>query len=472
MKRLLTTLFNVTAMVLLAVTQLSLNACTQGNLTPDVARDLAREAWHFGLPLVMFEKQIDYSTHVTRADETRAPINQFVHYRKFVDASNRSIVGFNVDNLYSFAWLDLQAEPLVLAVPAMGDRYWLMQIIDAWNGVPAAPGSRTLSGDDPHVFLIAGPDWKGTVPEGMELLRCPTNLGGIGGRTYCAGADDYPATNALQDQYQLMPLSAWGKPYAPPASVPLKEGADGETLVNEQVMALKAGQFFSNLNRLMATNPPYAGDAPVLQKLRALGIAPGAPFSTEGFDADVVAALEEGVAQAKAALVAEINSLGKMVNHWGLTYDMGRYGTRYVYRAAWTFAGIGGNVIEDAFYPIGLYDADGEPLSGEHNYTLTFEKGAWPPADAFWSMTLYDMEGYLVDNPLDRYAIGDRSGMQPNNDGSLTIYIQSESPGEDKEANWLPAPKTGLFKVALRLYIPQESVINEEWVPPGIVMQK
>jgi len=373
-----------------------------------------------------------------------------------------------VDNLYSFAWFDLQAEPLVLAVPAMGDRYWVMQIIDAWNGVPAAPGSRTLSGDDPHVFLIAGPDWKGTVPEGMELLRSPTNLGGIGGRTYCAGADDYAAANALQDQYQLMPLSAWGKPYTPPASVPLKEGADGETLVNEQVMALTAGQFFSNLNRLMATNPPYAEDAPALQKLRTLGIAPGAPFSTEGLDADVVAALEEGVAQGKAAMQAEMKSLGKTVNQWGLTYDMGRYGTKYPYRAAWTFAGIGGNVIEDAFYPQGMYDADGEPLSGEHNYTLTFEQGAWPPADAFWSMTLYDIEGYLVDNPLDRYAIGDRSGMHPNDDGSLTIYIQSESPGEDKEANWLPAPKTGPFKVALRLYAPQESVINEDWVPPGI----
>ena len=447
---------------------LSSSAGAQDALTPDVAKTLAEEAWLFGLPLVMFEKQVDYSTYATQAGETRAPINQFVHYRRFVDASNRSIVGFNVDNLYSLAWIDLQAEPLVLGVPAMGDRYWMMQIVDAWNGVPAAPGSRTLSGDDPHVFLVAGPDWKGTVPEGMELLRSPTNLGGIGGRTYCAGATDYAAVNALQDQYQLTPLSAWGKPYTPPASVPLKEGADGETLVNEQVMALDAGQFFSNLNRLLVTNPAYAEDAPTLEKLRPLGIAPGAPFSTEGLDADVLAALEEGVAQGKAAMAAEMKNLGKMVNNWGLTYDMGRYGTKYAYRAAWTFVGIGGNMIEDAFYPLALNDADGQPLSGEHRYTLTFPEGAWPPADAFWSMTLYDIEGYLVDNPLDRYAIGDRSGMEPNPDGSLTIYIQSESPGEDKEANWLPAPKTGPFKLALRLYVPQESVLDESWVPPAI----
>ena len=344
----------------------------------------------FGLPLVMFEKQVDCSTHVTQAEATRAPLNQFVHYRKFVDATNRSIVGFNVDDLCSLAWIDLEAEPLVLAVPAMGDRCWMMQLVDAWNGVPGAPGSRTHGGDDPHVLLLAGPDWNGTVPGGTELLRSPTNLGGIGGRTYCAGADDYAATNALQGQHQLTPLSAWGRPYTPPASVPLKEGADGETLVNEQVMALKAGQFFSNLNRLMATNPPYAADAPTLKKLRRLGIAPGAPFSTERLSADVVAALEEGVAEGKAAMAAEMKSLGKMVNHWGLTYDMGRYGTKYAYRAAWTFVGIGGNVIEDAFYPLALNDADGKPLSGEQRYTLTFKKGAWPPADAFWSMTLYD----------------------------------------------------------------------------------
>jgi len=464
-------LIAVALLVAMAIA-LSSNAASQDKLAPDVARFLATEAWLFGLPLVMFEKQVDYSTHVTKAEETRAPINQFVHYRKFVDASNRSIVGFNVDNLYSLAWIDLKAQPLVLAVPAMGDRYWMMQIVDAWNGVPAAPGSRTHSGDGPYLFLVAGPDWKGTVPEGMELLRSPTNLGGIGGRTYCAGADDYATVNALQDQYKLTPLSAWGKPYMPPANVPLKKRVDGKTLVNEQVMALNAGQFFSNLNRLMATNPPYAEDAPTLEKLRPLGIAPGASFSTEGLGADVVAALEEGVAQGKAAMAAEMKSLGKMVNHWGLTYDMGRYGTKYAYRAAWTFVGIGGNVIEDAFYPLALNDADGKPLSGEHRYTLTFKKGAWPPADAFWSMTLYDLEGYLVDNPLDRYAIGDRSGMAPNPDGSLTIYIQGESPGKDKEANWLPAPKTGPFKVALRLYVPRESVLDGSWVPPTVVLQK
>jgi hypothetical protein len=350
----------------------------------------------------------------------------------------------------------------------MGDRYWLMQIVDAWNGVPAAPGSRTLGGAEPHVFLVAGPDWDGPVPDGMELLRSPTNLAGIGGRTYCAGPEDYAAVNRLQDQYTLTPLSAWGSEYTPPSDVPLREGVDGTTLVNAQVMALDTDQFFGNLSRLMATNPPYPADAPMLEKLRALGIAPGAAFSTATLSDDVKAAIDEGVAMGKAALAEEAKKLGKIVNNWSLTYDMGRYGTRYAYRAAWTFVGIGGNVLEDAFYPLAVSDADGSQLTGEHAYTLTFAKDAWPPADAFWSLTLYNMDGYLVDNPLNRYAVGDRSGMTPNADGSLTIYIQSQSPGGAKEANWLPAPEAGPFKVSLRLYAPRESVRDGSWVPPAV----
>ena len=437
-------------------------------LSPAEAKSLAKEAWLFGLPLVMFEKQFDYGTYTTKPDGIRAPANQFVHYRKFVDASNRSVVGFNVDNLYSFANLDLASEPWVLSVPEMGDRYWLMQLIDAWNGVPAAPGSRTHGGAKTRDFLIAGPDWKGSVPDGMEVLRSPTNLNMIGGRTYCAGAKDYAVVNQLQDQYKLTPLSAWGKRYTPPAYVPLKKGVDGKTLVNEQVMALSAEQFFSNLNRLMVTNPPYAADAPMLKKLAPLGIKPGAPFSTAKLSPDVRAAIDEGVAMGKKAMAEEMKNLGKIVNNWSLTYDMGRYGTRYTYRAAWTFGGIGGNVLEDAFYPFGMRDGDGKQLTGEHAYTLTFEKGAWPPADAFWSLTLYDMDGYLVDNPLNRYAVGDRSGMTPNPDGSLTIYIQANSPGMDKEANWLPAPKAGPFKLAMRLYAPRGNVRDGSWVPPAV----
>ncbi len=445
--------------------------CADDKLTAAEARDLAKEAWLFGLPLVMFEKQLDYSTYTRKPQETRAPINQFAQYRKFVDASNRLVVGFNVDNLYSLASLDLSKEPIVLSMPDMGKRYWLMQIIDAWNGVPAAPGSRTHGGKA-RSFLIAGPNWKGVAPKGMEVLRCPTNLAMIGGRTYCAGSADYADVNRLQDQYKLTPLSAWGTKYVPPTDVPLKKGVDGKTLVNVQVMSLTSDQFFGNLNRLMATNPPYPADGPMLKKLARLGIKPGASFSSASFGPEIKAAIDKGVAMGKAAMEEEAKKLGKNVNNWMLTYDMGRYGTRYAYRAAWTFAGFGGNLLEDAFYPLAILDADGNKLTGEHSYTLTFKKGQCPPAQAFWSITLYDMDGYLVENPLNRYAVGDRSNLKPNPDGSLTVYIQSKSPGAEKEANWLPEPKSGPFKLAMRLYAPKKKVVNGSWVPPAIVRKK
>jgi hypothetical protein len=470
---------NVRFTALLIVMTLLLSACnaskkkdTQPNLNPEQAKTLAKEAWLFGMPLVMFEIQFDYSSYVTEPSATRAPVNQFVHYRKFVDASNRLVVGFNVDNLYSFASLDLSREPIILSVPPMGDRYWVMQIVDAWNGVPASPGSRTHYGDNAHDFLIAGPDWKGTAPDGVEVIQSPTELTIIAGRTYTPGGSDYAEVNTLQDQYKLTPLSDWGTPYVAPDHIPLKEGVDGETLVNTQLMALDAEQFFSNLNRLMATNPPYAGDAPMLKKLLPLGIEPGAPFSTASFSDELKAALEEGIAEAKVALAEEIKNLGEIINGWTLTYDMGRYGTKYIYRAAWTYAGIGGNLIEDAFYPFTVQDIEGNQLTSDKKYTLTFEAGEWPPAQAFWSLTMYDMEGYLVENPLNRYAVGDRSQMKPKADGSLTIYIQSESPGEDNESNWLPAPKSGDFKLFMRLYAPMEKVIDGSWIPPGIVPQK
>ena len=361
----------------------------QAALSPEEARSLAKEAYLFGMPVVFIEKQFDFNTYTTKVAKTKAPVNQFIHYRAFVDASDKSVVGFNVDNLYSFANLDLSKEPMVLSIPAMGNRFWLMQIIDAWNGVPADPGSRSNGGKG-GTFVIVGPNFKGTLPNNMEVIKCPTNLAILGGRTYCSGKSDYAAVNKLQDQYKLVPLSQWGKHYTPPANVPLKKGANGTTLVNKQFTALTAEQFYNNLNRLMVSNPPYPQDAPVLAKIAKLGIKPGAKFSIQSFSPEVVKAIEAGYAEGFKAMMAESKQLGKIVNGWSLTYDMGKYGTRYAYRAAWTFFGIGGNVLEDAFYPLAQVDADGKPLNAGNKYTLTFTKDEIPPASAFWSLTMYD----------------------------------------------------------------------------------
>ncbi len=436
-------------------------------LTAAEAKDLAKDAFLFGAPLVFIELQFDYNTYSTKVAKTKAPVNQFVHYRAFVDASDRSVVGFNVDNLYSFAGIDLAKEPMVLSIPEMGNRFWLMQLIDGWNGVPAAPGSREEGGKGGN-FAITGPGWKGQLPEGMKELKSPTNMVIIGGRTYCSGPSDYAAVHKLQDQYTLTPLSQWGKNYTPPANVPLKTGFTDTILVNKQFMALSAEQFYKNLNRLMVDNPPYASDADMMKKIDKLGIKPGADFALRSFDAEVAKAIEEGYAEGQKEMLEACNHLGKEVNGWSLTYDMGRYGTRYAYRAAWTFVGIGGNILEDAFYPVAQVDADGNKLDAANRYTLSFKKDEIPPANAFWSLTMYDADGYLVPNKLKRYALGDRSNLTFEKDGSLILYLQSSNPGKDKEHNWLPAPAQGVFKIALRLYGPKQQVIDKNWIPPAV----
>ena len=217
----------------------------------------------------LHEKQIDTLTYATKPEGHVAPINQFAHYREFPDASNRTVVGFNVDTLYSLAQLDLSAGPMVLSIPDMGTRFWLMQFVDAWNNVPQAPGSRTVGGKGGN-FAIVGPNWHGTLPSGLIELRVPTNLLMIGGRTYTAGKDDYAAVHALQDQYKLVPLSDWGKAYAPPANVPLKPGVDAKTPVTTQVLGASPEAFFNRLNALMVANPPDPPDPQTMSRLARL----------------------------------------------------------------------------------------------------------------------------------------------------------------------------------------------------------
>lgn len=428
------------------------------------ARDIARDAWVFGLPLVYIATQVDVTTHVTKPDATRAPINQFIHYRSFPDADNKTIVGLNVDTLYSLAQLDLSKEPLVLSVPPMGNRFWLMQIVDAWNNVPHAPGSRSIGakGGD---FALVGPGWTGTLPQGVTELRIPTNLATIGGRTYTAGPQEYSTVHALQDKYRLIPLSQWAKAYTPPIEMPLKEGVS-DVPVPKQVLAMSPQDFFSRLNALMVGNPPSQGDGPMLKRIASLGIGPGKAFNMASFTPEVQRAIEEGAAD--GVKVMKDTPRGKNVNGWDIALDLGRYGTQYPYRAGWTFYGVGGNLAEDAVYPVAEKQADGSPLEGGKKYLLRFSKDDIPPVNAFWSVTMYDSDSYLVPNAINRYALGDRSGLKQGSDGSLSIYIQPDSPGKDKESNWLPSPKEGEFKVAMRLYSPKPQVADGTWKPPAI----
>ena len=411
--------------------------------------------------------QIDTNTNVSWPAGGRAPLNQFAHFRALPDASDQVVVGLNVDTLYSIASLDLSQGPLVLSVPEMGERYWLMQLIDAWNGIPHVPGTRTLGGKGGD-FAIVGPDWTGELPAGLSELQMPTNLGIVGGRTYVSGPEDYAAVHALQDQYRLVPLEAWGSDWAPPPEVPVQAGVDVKTPVPRQVLAMTPQAFFGRLNALLVTNPPYAADAPVMERISRLGVAPGARFPWERLEPALQDAIRAGVEAGKQAIHDQEAHLGEHVNGWQVTLDMGRYGTRYAYRAAWTFFGVGGNLIEDACYPLATTDGNGERLDSSHRYTLRFDRDQLPPVNAFWSLTMYDPESYLVDNAAGRYSLGDRSGLSPDDDGALTLHLQRDKPDGATEPNWLPAPREGAFKVALRLYSPKPEVVHGAWQPPPI----
>ncbi len=462
--------------VILLISALLLTTCTQNKnqkpgdqitITVEEAKALAKDAYLFGMPLVFFEKQFDYNSYATKVEKTKAPVNQFIHYRAFVDATDRSVVGFNVDNLYSLANLDLTTEPIILSIPEMGNRFWLMQIIDAWNGVPAAPGFRT-HGSKGGTFAIVGPDWKGQLPQGIEELKSPTNLAIIGGRTYCSGPADYAAVHILQDQYKLTPLSGWGKNYTPLTNVPLKNGATDSILVNKQFLSLSTEQFYQSLNRLMAKNPPYITDSAMLNKIARIGIKPSADFSMSMFTPEVAKAIEEGYAEGYKAMIEESKQLGKIVNGWSLTYDMGKYGTGMLTEQPGPFSESEEIYLKMLFISLAQLDADNNRLNAANSYSLTFAKDQIPPAKAFWSLTMYDADAYLVPNKLNRYALGDRSNLKFGKDGSLTLYLQKNSPGKDKESNWLPTPTSGEFKVALRLYIPAQKVIDGSWLPPTI----
>jgi hypothetical protein len=454
------------AAALLAVLLTGFN---KDKLTPEEARDIAQEAYEFGLPAVYNSLQAAVLSNAPKPESMRAPFGQFFHYRQFPDASMKELAGFNVDTLYSTGLLDLYREPYVLSIPPMGDRYWIVQLIDAWNEVPAAPSARTIGGKGGN-FVIAGPKWDDTLPDGLTVVRSATSLLMVAPRIYTSGKEDDANVHQLQDQFKLTPLSKWGSDYSPPAAVPVRLGVDGKTPVAKQVFAMPPEVYFSRLSILLLHNPPHEADRSVMARMEKLGITPGAPFRMDRFGPGVRKAIKEGVVAGQKEIEEEKGKLGEMRNGWQVTEDVGKYGTRYAYRAAWTFYAVGSNLAGDAFYATDSVDGDGKKLNGAHKYTLSFPDGKLPRNNAFWSVTLYAPGSCSETNSISRHALCTRDKLRRGSDGSLTLYIQHDSPGEGKENNWLPAPE-GAFLLGLRLYWPQQ-VADSSWNPPPVVRVK
>lgn len=432
------------------------------------ARELAEEAYIFGFPLVLMDVTREVMTAAARAGERGAPLNQFSHLRSFPDPSFTDVVSPNADTLYSSAWLDVSREPVIVSLPDMDDRYYMAPMLDGWTDVFAAPGTRT-TGSGAGNYAITWQGWQGRIPAGMRMVATPTAMVWIIGRVKTNGVSDYAAVRTLQDRFRLTPLSEWGTPYTPPVNVPVAANADIWEPPVDQVARMDAMTFFSRLNALLVTNPPMTADAPVVERIARIGIAPGMGVDHARLDEVIARALREGMeaARAKIAARADVAQSGIQANGWIIPSGLGRYGTDYLKRAAVALVGLGANLPEDALYPRATTDSDGEPLTGQRRYTLHFDASEPPPVNGFWSLTMYNERQFFVENPINRYALGDRDPLRYNADGSLDLSIQHDSPGAEREANWLPAPE-GPFNIIMRLYWPKPAVLEGEWAPPPI----
>ncbi|TGD99441.1 DUF1254 domain-containing protein [Methylobacterium nonmethylotrophicum] len=428
--------------------------------------ELAVEAYIYGYPLVTVEMTRRVLTNVAAPEGKNAPMGQFANLRTYPDAKFRAVTAPNADTLYSSAFLDVGKEPYLLSIPDEDGRYFLMPMLSAWTNVFAVPGKRT-TGTGPQTYFIAGPGWSGSVPTGTRLIQAPTSLIWIIGRTYCTGTpEDYRAVHAIQDQYRLVPASAAGRTYTPPAGR-VDPGIDTKTAVREQVDRMDATTYFNLLAALMKDNPPALADGVPVAKMASLGIVPGQPFDPAAQPPAVRAAIAQAPREAISRIMGHLKATGRRVNGWTFTTDGGDYGKDYLQRALVTAVGLGCNLPQDAVYPLTTVDAAGRTLNGASKYVMRFPAGELPPVDGFWSLTMYDADYFFVDNPINRYSVSPRNDLEANPDGSIDLFIQTASPGAQRESNWLPAPG-GPFALMLRTYWPKDAVLNGSWSPPPV----
>jgi hypothetical protein len=432
----------------------------------------AVDAYIYGFPLVIMDMTRKQVTNVASPEATRAPMGQFTRMRTYPTADYRDVPGANVDTLYTMVWLDVSTEPWVLSIPDMGNRYYMVSMLDGFTNVFQVPGTRTTA-DKPQKYVITGPGWSGTIPEGATEYMSPTGIVWVLGRIYCTGTpEDYGKVHALQDKFSVVPLSSLGKQYTPPP-------AEGDASLNmktpipEQVQALSVNDYFIYLAKLLKTNPPVSEDAPMLARMAKIGLVPG-----QDFDNNKLSAFDKEAMKAVPKLgllkMAERVKKQEPVNGWVyFGSSVGNWGTDYLLRATTAWLGPGWNRPEDAVYPLSQKDANGHEYNGgDHKYVLHFDKGQFPPVKGFWSLTMYDDQNFLAANPLNRYALSQRDKFVTNPDGSVDLYLQNDSPGKAKEPNWLPAPK-GKFGMMLRLYWPTEkppSILDGSWKPPAVTV--
>ena len=438
-------------------------------LSSDEAQTIAQEAYIYLYPLITMDVTRKQLINLNpKSSPLGGPSNTFTHIRTFPTSDMRVVVRPNFDTLYSSAWLDLTDGPVIVSTADTGGRYFLLPMLDLWSDVFAAPGKRT-NGTSAANFGIVPTGWSGTLPRGVQRIDAPTSYVWIIGRTQTNGPEDYDAVHRIQNGFRITRLADWGK--APRAIVAtIDPSVDTKTEPLRLVNEMPAVEYFKYGAELMKKNPPHITDWSILARMQRIGFEPGKSFDATRVGADVLA---RGAVGGLQLMRDKTPTLARVVNGWQMNTDtMGVYGNYYLKRAIVALVGLGANQPEDAIYPLAISDADGKPVAAENRYVLHFTNEQLPPADAFWSLTMYDAEGFQVANPINRFALGDRDALTFGPDGSLDLYIQHENPGAAKASNWLPAPATGQLGLTLRLYAPKPQALDGRWNPPAIARIK
>lgn len=454
---------------LLLLTSISSAAYAQVAVTPEQAREIAKEAYIYGNPIVD-NYRIQYAYFVdTQSPEYKTSWNQIFNMARVFTSDDKAIQTANSDTPYSFVGMDLRTEPLVLTLPTIEtNRYFSLQFIDWYTHNFAYAGSRT-TGNDGAVLLVTGPDWQGEVPEGFtKVMRSETQFVFLAYRTQLFNPADIDNVKKVQAGYKVQTLSSYlGKPA--PEAAPTIEWMKPLSVADQKTSV----EFFNILNFVLEFAPTVPSEKELMVRFAKIGVGAGKQIDVEALSSEMKQAFSDGIADAWKAL----ENLEKTDIASGKVTTADLFGTRevlknnYLYRFAGAVLGIYGNSKDDAIYPLYREDADGQPLdASKHDYTLRFEPGQYPPVNAFWSVTMYNLpESLMVANPINRYLIN--SPMLPDlkkdADGGLTIYVQKDSPGKEKEANWLPAPD-GPFWIPMRIYWPKAEALDGTWKAPPL----
>ena len=418
--------------------------------------ETVEDAYVYAFPLVLMDATETSATNTEEVGTEKAPVNQFIHSVALADAQFRTVVTPNVDTIYSQVWYDLSEEPMVYELPET-DRFCKVQVLDGWTNTAAVL-------DKAGAYAITLSTWEGELPEGVTRIDVPTSMAWSITRIVLSGEEDLPNVYAIQEKMKLMPLSDYisGDTYEPPRG---SYSEENDYIPVDKVLSMDPVTFFNKANELMVKNSPAAADKEMLEKIAAVNVGPGMEFDTSVLTGDVRENWKTMLTEIRLKIIKEGQKFSKKLGQWDYYGEpIGDFNTEYAYRALVALAGLGANTVEVALYPKIEQDADGNTLTGEKSYLLHFESYPQVLEGGFWSVTVYGDDDFLIDNPMDRYCINDRSGLKANDDGSVDIILSEDAP--EDSTNWLPVGDGG-FHLYMRIYTPDMDAL-ETWTAPTI----